>query len=233
MRECIILAGGMGTRLQSVITDLPKCMAPINGRPFLHYIFEWLRKNKFDRIVLSLGYKAEAIIDFTNSDSWPFEIISEIEKEPLGTGGAMTLALNHCSSPNVFIINGDTFFDIQLDKFLQYHLKTKAELTIAAKPLTNYDRYGSLLCGNDGRIIGFTEKKYTTEGIINGGIYLVNYPSLLLSGKKGRFSFETDILEKEYPSGQFYAYPDNGYFIDIGIPEDYYKAGRDFKEFFG
>lgn len=232
MRECIILAGGMGTRLQSVIPDLPKCMAPISGKPFLYYLFEWLKRNAFERVILSLGYKPETIIDFIQAGNWPFEIISEIETQPLGTGGAIALALRHCKSSDVFIINGDTFFDINLNQFLQFHSDHKAELTIAAKPLTNYNRYGSLLCEKDGRITGFTEKKQTAEGIISGGLYLLNCRSHLLSGKTGRFSFETDILEKEYPVRQLFAYTDNGYFIDIGVPEDYYKAEKDFKEYF-
>ncbi|MEO5892826.1 MAG: nucleotidyltransferase family protein [Ferruginibacter sp.] len=233
MRECIILAGGMGTRLQSVVADLPKCMAPINGRPFLLYIFEWLKKHDFDRIILSLGYKSESIIDFLNDHTWPFEIVPVIEKEPLGTGGAMALALQQCKGLQVFIMNGDTFFDIDPDEFLEYHLQSNAELTIAAKPLTDYNRYGSLLCNSEGRITGFTEKRQTTEGIINGGIYLLDVNSSVLSGREGRFSFETDIMEKEYPVRQFFAYPDNGYFIDIGIPEDYRKAEIDFKKLFG
>ena len=233
MKECIILAGGMGTRLSSVIADLPKCMAPINGKPFLFYIFEWLKRNRFERIILSLGYKFESIIDFTKENTWPFEILWVIEKEPLGTGGAISLSLRQSKSSNVFIINGDTFFDIDVEQFYSSHLENKAELSIAAKSLTNYNRYGSLVCATNGRIIGFTEKKPTPEGIINGGIYLLNNTSLLLSGTSGKFSFETDILEKKYPSNRIFAYTDAGYFIDIGIPEDYYKAKIDFKSFFG
>jgi len=233
MRECIILAGGMGTRLQSVITDLPKCMAPINGKPFLFYLFEWLKKNDFERIILSLGYKSEAVIEFAKKHNSSFEIEYVIEEEPLGTGGAIALALQHCKNSDIYIINGDTFFDVNLNDFFQFHTEKNAELTIAAKPLKNYDRYGSLLCTEEGRIIGFTEKKATIEGNINGGIYLLNSKSLLLSGKTGKFSFETDVLEKYFQERRLFAFPDNGYFIDIGIPEDYYKAEKDFKEIFG
>lgn len=233
MKECIILAGGMGTRLKSIISDLPKCMAPINGKPFLFYILEWLKKNNFERVILSLGYKSEVIIDFTKENTWPFEILWVIEKEPLGTGGAICLSLGLSKSSNIFIINGDTFFDIDIMQFYKCHLENEADLSIAAKPLINYNRYGSLVCDNNDRIIGFTEKKPTVEGIINGGIYLLKSTSILLSEKTGRFSFETDILEKEYSKSRLFAFRDDGYFIDIGIPEDYHKAEIDFKVFFG
>lgn len=232
MRECIILAGGMGTRLQSVVSDLPKCMAPINGKPFLFYMFRWLEKNQFNRVILSLGYKSGSVIDFAKSDPWPFEIITEVEQEPLGTGGAIAGALRHCQSEQVFILNGDTFFDIDFTNLQHQHLSHEATLTIAAKPLKNYDRYGSLVCEADGRITGFLEKNATLEGIINGGIYLLSLPTTLFDGTSGKFSFETDILEKKFAVNRFFAAPDNGYFIDIGIPEDYRRAEMDFKTLF-
>lgn len=232
MRACIILAGGMGTRLRSVVAELPKCMAPVNGKPFLFYIFKWLKKNNFSRVILSLGYMPDAVLNFLKEEQWPFEIVTEIEAQPMGTGGAIALSLSHCNSSDICILNGDTFFDIDIDGLYAFHQNKHAALTIAAKPLTQYDRYGSLLCENDGRITGFTEKQKTKSGIINGGIYLMHVPSMPLTGLPQKFSFEKEILEKEYSTKPFFAFKDNGYFIDIGIPEDYYKAGEDFKKMF-
>lgn len=221
--EAIVLAGGLGTRLQHIIPGMPKPMAPINGRPFLEYVFGYLLRNGVERTILAVGYKAEKISDYfgTNYNSTP--IIYSYEDSPLGTGGAILKALGICNCENVIIVNGDTYFDVNLPEMLEYHKRMGSKLTMAVKAMINFDRYGSVIIENN-KVIRFDEKKPTAYGKINGGIYIVN--KSVFEGMDSRvFSFEKSILESEHSC--VYAFESEGYFIDIGVPEDYYKAQKE------
>lgn len=230
--EAIILAGGLGTRLRSAVPDLPKCMADVAGKPFLYYLFEYLKKNEFCHVILSLGYKHEIIEDWIHSETWPFSISFSVEEEPLGTGGALKLSLRHACEDNVFIFNGDTFFDIDTNKFYNAHISRNAEISIALKPMENFERYGNVIIDADSRITCFQEKQPCTSGRINGGIYIIRKNARLFNTDAERFSFETEILQKAAGKSDIYGFISSGYFIDIGIPEDYIKAGIDFKDLF-
>lgn len=229
MKECIILAGGFGTRLQSVVKDVPKCMAEVAGRPFLDYLFDYAANQNFSHIILSLGYKAEIIIDWINTQSRPFDISHVIEDYPLGTGGAIKLAFEKVKSECSFVVNGDTFFDIDSDALMQFHQNKCADISIALKPMAQFDRYGSVELDSSERIIQFNEKKYCEKGLINGGVYIVNkniFPRLSLPEQ---FSFEKDIMESQLENMKIYGQKTDRYFIDIGIPSDFEKANCDFK----
>jgi len=219
--EAIILAGGFGTRLKSVVKDVPKPMAPIKDKPFLKYIFDYLIYNNVSKVILAVGYKWETIEEYFGDRYKNLEIVYSIESEPLGTGGAIKQALSICSTEYVFIINGDTYFDVDLNAMRQLHLNSKADLTIATKLMHNFERYGKVMVEND-RIIGFQEKEFNTEGLINGGIYLCKKDGLEYINME-KFSFEKDFMEKETSNKRIVSYESNGYFIDIGIPEDYKK----------
>lgn len=227
--ECIILAGGMGTRLRSVVSDVPKCMAPVAGKPFLYYLFTTLIESGFTHIILSLGYKHEVIEEWIASGSFPIAISSVTEDTPLGTGGAVKLALSRASEEEVFILNGDTFFEVSFTDMLTLHKQTRSAATLALKEMRQFDRYGVVdIEMPSNRILRFHEKQYCESGLINGGIYLINRREL--DGYPAKFSLEKDFFEKQVSSSTLSGYISNGYFIDIGIPEDYERAQTDFKD---
>ncbi len=228
IREAIVLAGGFGTRLQKVVSEVPKPMAPVAGKPFLQYILDYLIQHKVNHAVLAVGYLHETIINFFGDKYESLDITYSIESNPLGTGGGILQACNYVKGNNVFVINGDTFFDVDLVELSALHQHNHALLTLALKKMERFDRYGTVDLDADGRISGFLEKKYLDEGLINGGIYCLNkqifHPEL-----PEVFSFEKEILEKEIVNRKIYGLRSEGYFIDIGIPEDYERAQTDFK----
>lgn len=228
--EAIILAGGLGTRLRSVVSDLPKCMAPVAGHPFLHYLLEYLSKENIRHVILSLGYKHELVEAWIAQHQWPFRISYSIEEEPLGTGGAVKLALGQATEEEVFILNGDTFFAVNLKEFRQFHQLKKSEFSIALKPMTQFDRYGNVETDSTEKITAFREKQSCESGQINGGIYLMNRPSTLLPVHTEKFSLESEVLQKKVGTAAIYGFVSSVYFIDIGIPEDFAKANIDFNK---
>jgi len=230
--ECIILAGGLGTRLRSSIGDYPKCMAPVNGKPFLHYLFAYLRKQNCHKVILSLGYRYEVIVSWLQHQELPFQVDYVIEREPLGTGGGILLALDKADENDVAVLNGDTFFDVDMEELHHFHTEKQSAVSIALKRLHHFERYGSVQVDNVNAIIAFEEKKPKNEGLINGGVYIIDKACLISKNLPERFSFEKDYLEAFVGDKQFFGQQANGYFIDIGIPEDYQQAQSDFKELF-
>lgn len=228
--EAIVLAGGFGTRLSHIFSDVPKPMALVNDEPFLKYIFRYLRRNKIDRVVLATGYKSEVIKECFKTNYHGIEIIYSNEDEPLGTGGAIKKALSYCFDDNVFIINGDTYFDVNLHEMYKFHNKKNADLTIATKQMNDFERYGNVVFAEDKRILDFQEKSYRKSGYINGGIYLLSKMILNIIDND-KFSFEKDFMELMVKKDDFYSFNSEGFFIDIGVPEDYYKAQNDFNAF--
>ncbi len=227
--ECIILAGGMGTRLQSVVSDVPKCMAPVAGQPFLYYLLTTLAEVGFKHIILSLGYKHEVIESWLQANSFPVDISSVTETSPLGTGGAVKLALSKARTEEVFILNGDTFFGVNYPEMMHLHQATQSAATVALKKMEKFDRYGVVDTEPaTSRILRFNEKQYCEKGLINGGIYLLNRHEL--DNFPDKFSLEKDFFETAVHTSTLSGYQSNGYFIDIGIPEDYAQAQTDFKD---
>jgi D-glycero-alpha-D-manno-heptose 1-phosphate guanylyltransferase len=220
----IILAGGFGTRLSTVVKDVPKPMAPINGKPFLHYIFKELQHQKIKQVVLSVGHLKEVIQDYFQDSYLGISIQYAIENEPFGTGGGIKHAFNFVED-DAFVLNGDTFFDIELSKLK----KTDADISIALKPMFNFDRYGTVELNNENRIVSFNEKKHCEHGLINGGVYYFKKSLFDKIETERKFSFEKDILEKHLHHLQIQGTVFDNYFIDIGIPEDYKQAQIDFK----
>lgn len=228
VREAIILAGGFGTRLQPVVQDVPKPMAPVSGRPFLSYLLDLLLEYGIAHCTLAVGYKYQVIMDYYGDTFRTMELTYSVEEEPLGTGGAIRKALSGVEAREVLVLNGDTYFALNLDAFYRWHRKKKAPVTIALKQMQKYDRYGSVEVDTDGRIRGFTEKEYRESGYINGGVYLLNREYFLEQPLPEAFSFEHDFLERQYSRLPFYGYPGKAFFIDIGIPDDYEKACKHF-----
>jgi len=224
IRTAIILAGGLGTRLQSVVKDLPKSMADIAGKPFLEYQLNYLESQEINHVIFSVGYKYEPIQSYFGNRFKGIELQYAIEKEPLGTGGAVINAIGLCKEDAVFIVNGDTFYPVPLDNLFYYHCEKKAGISLALKQMENFDRYGVVNINGHNAITGFEEKKFRKSGLINGGIYLADVNVLRALKLPVKFSLEKDLFEKYVDSVSLYGFSFPQYFIDIGIPEDYARA---------
>ena len=199
-------------------------MAPINGKPFLHYIFQELQHQKIKNAVLSVGHLKEVIQDFFQDNYSGIDIQYAIETEPLGTGGGIKNAFNFVND-DAFVLNGDTFFDIDLSKIKNEN----ADISLALRPMFDFDRYGTVELDETQRIISFNEKKHCEHGLINGGVYYFKKSLFDKIETDTKFSFEKDVLEKHLNDLQIQGKIFDNYFIDIGIPEDYEKAKIDFK----
>ena len=227
--QAIILAGGLGTRLRSAVPDLPKCMAPVAGKPFLYHVIQYLQEQGVDSFIFSLGYMHEIIEDWILKNYPLLNYQLSIEEEPLGTGGAIQLTLDKATQKNVLVLNGDTMFKINTTKLLSFHDQNNAGCTLALKPMHNFDRYGVVEINKDGYIQSFKEKQFYSSGLINGGIYALNVPEFLSLEFPAKFSFEKDYLEKYYSAQKMMGLVQDEYFIDIGIPEDLQKASIQFE----
>lgn len=215
-KEAIILCGGLGTRLRSVISDVPKPMAPIKNKPFLAFVLEYLKKQNISRVVLAVSYKYEIIQEYFGNSYIGMQILYSIEKEPLGTGGAILEALNLINSDSCYVLNGDTFFDVNLDR-----LKLdNSDICVALKPMKNFDRYGSVDIDNNSYISAFNEKKFTSNGLINGGVYVIKKNIFNSFNLPNKFSFE-EFFQENFLIFNAKATVFDDYFIDIGIPQDY------------
>ncbi len=225
LREAIVLAGGFGTRLRSVVSDVPKPMAPVAGRPFLCYLLDRLARQGFSHVVLSTGYLHEKVEAFFRNAYQGMAIDYARETTPLGTGGAMVNALRFCSAPRVMVLNGDTLFDVDYTRLLRFAESKRTRLALVLREVPDAGRYGSVVVDPQGQVSLFREKDDSaSRGLINGGIYCVER-SLFDGHALGEpFSFEKELMQRRYQSEPFYAYADGSYFIDIGIPDDYERA---------
>ncbi|MDD5328820.1 MAG: nucleotidyltransferase family protein [Sulfuricella sp.] len=221
--EAIILAGGRGTRLQTVVPDRPKPLALVGGRPFLSLLLGYLARQGFRRVHLSVGYCRQAIMDTIGRCHGGIDVNYVTEEFPLGTGGALRKALSEASDSPVFALNGDTFFALDYQAMLAQHRETGAKLTVALRHIADTSRYGRVEVEKK-RIISFREKGEAGGGWINGGIYLLNQDIFAAYELPETFSFEQDFLQ-QYPERLApHAFLSAAYFIDIGIPEDYQRA---------
>ncbi len=229
IKEAIILAGGLGTRLRSAVPDLPKCMAPVNDKPFLTYVIDYFIQQRINKFIFSLGYKHEVITNYLDQNYPLLNKQYSIEQEPLGTGGAIRLACKKTAEKTVLVLNGDTMFNISLAKLSSFHQINSADCTLSLKPMNDFDRYGVVELKNDFSIKSFNEKQFYKEGLINGGVYALAVTSFLNEDLPAVFSFEKDYLEKMYGTKRFFGLIQDAYFIDIGIPEDFRKAQVELK----
>ncbi|EAI4303032.1 D-glycero-D-manno-heptose 1-phosphate guanosyltransferase [Campylobacter lari] len=215
--QAIVLAGGLGTRLKSVVQDLPKPMAPINGKPFLAFVLEYLKKQGITEVVLSVSYKYELVQECFKDEFDGMKIRYNIEKELLGTGGAIKDALKLIQN-QAYILNGDTIFDIDLKKLVL----NDSKICIALKQMQNFDRYGTVNVDDQGIVTSFKEKVFKKRGLINGGLYLLKKDIFDNFDLEKKFSFE-EFLQVNHKILKIQTQIFDDYFIDIGIPEDYYS----------
>jgi len=220
--EAIILAGGFGTRLRSVLNDRPKPMALISGRPFLEILLCSLAAKGFSRVVMSLGYMANKISSHFGSKYQGLEIDYVVEDIPLGTGGAVRLSLEACKKEHIFVFNGDTYLDVEID-LLEQQWKNRGNQIIVAREVTDTARYGRLVVDNN-RVINFAEKNFCGPGLINAGCYVLLKKSLSRFPINHPFSLEVDYLAHEVKQNLVEVFVTNATFIDIGVPMDLIKA---------
>ncbi len=227
--EAIILAGGFGTRLREVVPDLPKPMAPVAEKPFLEILLNSLKQKGFTRVILSLGYMADKVVDYFGDSHNGIELEYEIEDTPLGTGGALKAALKHCNEDHVFIFNGDTFLDLETDQ-VEKTWQNKQQPMIVAREVPDTSRFGRLDT-NDGYVTGFIEKGLSGQGLINAGCYVLPKDIFDEFDAGDAFSLEQDYLIDAVQNQPFAVFATQGHFIDIGIPEDYNRAQSELVEF--
>lgn len=221
--EAIVLAGGLGTRLRSVVGALPKPMAPIAGRPFLDWLVEHLERCGVDRILLSVGYGAEQVESHFAARAAAGSVRFVREDSPLGTGGAIARALAAAEGDVVFVLNGDTFLDVDLRSMRHAFERSGTALMLALKQLSDAHRYETVSV-QDGVIRGFFARGIQRSGLINAGVYVMRRHVFDGYGVPKRFSFENDFLKKHVVALEPAGFVTDGYFIDIGVPEDYARA---------
>ncbi|MEI8046487.1 MAG: nucleotidyltransferase family protein [Bacteroidota bacterium] len=224
VKQAIVLAGGLGTRLQGVLPGMPKCMAPVQGAPFLSHVLNYLISQQIKTVILSVGYRKEQIINYFGNSFQSLSILYAIENEPLGTGGAIKLAFDHSAEEKAFVMNGDTFFLPDLSSMEQWHTMSSADITIAVKHMPETGRYGLVETDHNGRITAFREKDPRSgSGWINGGIYLINR-NIFKNIRDQKFSIENDLFKVSCSTLHMQSFRTDASFLDMGIPEDYDRA---------
>jgi D-glycero-alpha-D-manno-heptose 1-phosphate guanylyltransferase len=230
--EAIILAGGLGSRLKKQVSEVPKPLAKVDGEPFLNYIFKYLKAYGCKKVILSVCHMHELIQKHYGNEFLGIEIDYAIEKEALGTGGAIKFSLEKAKSKNVFVLNGDSFFDLNLNEFLELHSEKNSSFSLALRKKHKIERFGAVKINAENRITEFAEKgKYQGSGLINGGVYLINRDKFLKLKFPKKFSLEYDFLQTHVKKENIYGFRFDGYFIDIGIPFSYYLAQNEFRNF--
>ena len=230
--EAIILAGGLGTRLRSVVQNLPKAMAAIRSRPFLEYQLDLLIENGITRFIFSVGYKSESISQHFSNTYKNCEIVYALEETRLGTGGAIKLAMQHVEGEHVVVVNGDSMFKTAVQEQYKVHLDSNADATLALKPMENFERYGTVELADNGRITKFLEKQPVEKGLINGGLYIFKVDAFRKLDFPEKFSIEKEYFEAKVNQLNLYGFITQGYFLDIGIPKDFKKAQTEMVDFF-
>lgn len=229
--EAIILVGGLGSRLGPLTENTPKPMLPIREVPFLDRMLQNLYENHISKVILAVGYKKEVVETyFSKTRNNIPKLKYSIESSPLGTGGAILKSLSQVEVEHVFVLNGDSYLDVDFDAMYSHHKSLDSDITIASHYIFNADRYGVLQANEATEVVSFEEKGLHTEGLINGGVYLVKVSSMrslhdVFEGN--RFSFEEKILSINNQDLKIVHFRTNGAFLDIGVPEDYKRAQKE------
>jgi D-glycero-alpha-D-manno-heptose 1-phosphate guanylyltransferase len=226
-KEAIVLAGGFGTRLREVVPNVPKPLAPVAGRPFLAWILDQLSGAGLARVILAVGYKHELVSECFGDSFGSLHIDYAVEDRPLGTGGAIRNALRASAAADVFVLNGDSFVSVDLRALYEAHDAAGVSLSIVTARVADTARYGQVIVANN-RVAGFGEKGSSGEGLVNAGVYLADRRLFDAFSLPESFSFEKDILAAHVGDLRPLAFPADGSFIDIGVPEDYMRAQRMF-----
>lgn len=229
--EAIILAGGFGTRLQTVVHDVPKPMAPVCGRPFLEFQLDYLCAHGISHVVLSTGHLSEVIVAHFGSQYKSIKLDYAVETTPLGTGGAIVFAAEKINGDFFWVLNGDSLFDVDLAEMEKQHFIGTNDFSLALRKVEDVSRYGEVETDSKQKIIAFNEKSsFSKPGYINGGVYFLQKAALLKYALKGKFSIEKEIFMARITPLVMKGFYSDGYFIDIGIPTDYQRAQDEFRK---
>jgi D-glycero-alpha-D-manno-heptose 1-phosphate guanylyltransferase len=222
--EAVVLAGGLGTRLRSRVADRPKPMAEVAGKPFLAWLLDYLAGQGITDVILSVGYRGAVIADYFGERHGPLAIRYIIEDEPLGTGGAICKALSISRQDPVWVVNGDTMLCLDYRAMASAHRRSNPRpMTMALRHVPDAARYGAVGVSGD-RVTGFAASGKSGPGLINSGVYLLAHGLFLGHDRPQKFSFERDFLPLAACRGFVAAFVTDGWFIDIGVPEDYDRA---------
>ncbi len=222
--DAMILAGGLGTRLQNVVSDRQKAVAEVTGKPFVFYLLEKLQRSGLQKVILCLGYQAESVQQSLTGFRQKLDMDFSLEQSPLGTGGAVRLALNRTRARQVLILNGDSFLDADLIAFRQWKQQNDIQAAILLARVDNVARYGQVKITDAGKILTFAEKGGSGSGLINAGIYLIDRELLTELPEKQFVSLEKDFFPELVRTGLLFGQVSSGAFIDIGTPESYLQA---------
>jgi D-glycero-alpha-D-manno-heptose 1-phosphate guanylyltransferase len=221
----VILAGGLGTRLRELSGDVPKPLVAIHGRPFLHYLLSMLYHQGFREAWVSIGYGADQFSEILGNNCAGVRLMYLQEQQPLGTGGALMQAARILGRP-FFAINGDTYHIPDFHQMQKVFEQQDADLVMGLKRMNHFDRYGTVILNDHQRVLGFQEKQALSEGLINAGNYLIS-PAVFDKDLPEKFSFEKDILERDPARLKIMGVVADSYFMDIGIPSDYFRFCED------
>ncbi len=229
----IILAGGQGTRLKSVFPEIPKALVPIVGRPFIFYLLDQVWSAGFSTVIVATGYLGHLIEEQLGTRYRSLTINYSREQQPLGTGGAFKLAAAKHNVSSYLVMNGDSYCELNLRQFTEWHLHCGHAVSLVAVENSNLSQYGKVVCNSDGRVVCFSEKVTSASagsiGLINGGVYMINRSCLVRIKDCDSFSLERDTFTQWATQGILYAKKETGPFIDIGTPERYVQAQEFFK----
>lgn len=233
INEAVILVGGLGKRLRPLVADVPKPMAKIAGKPVLEYQIKFLKKEGVKDIILCTGYKSESIEDyFKDGSKFGVKIKYSREDVPLGTAGAVKNAENIIKSENFFVLNGDELFQLDLNKLIELHKNKSPKATISLLKKSEKGRYGEVVINDEKKILEFKEKSVPTSDsfYVNAGFYIFNKKILDDIHKNKNMSLELETFPKLAKEKQMFGVPVEGYFTDIGVPEDYLRLKNKFND---
>lgn len=227
--DAVILCGGKGTRLQSVVSDRPKPLAEVNGKSFLELLMDYVSSYGFSRFVLCAGYMGEMIRDHFAARRLPYEVAVSIENEPLDTAGAVRNAEALIGTSSFLVLNGDSICKADLKALAAFHAEKKAAASLAAARKEDASAFGTLDVAPDGRLLAFREKAAAASGLVNAGIYIFERGALDLIPAGKKYSMERDLFPQLAAKGSAYVFEVPGGLIDIGTPEGYREAGEKLK----
>lgn len=225
--DIVVLAGGLGTRLRSVLPDQPKILAPINGEPYVVFLLDWLRHEGARNVIFSLGFKAGQVEEYIRGYTGSLALQSSVEPEPAGTAGALRYVHRLVASDPVMVMNGDSFVDADLNDFAAFHAVHEFPISVLCVSLPDVSRYGRVEIGSNNAVTRFAEKDpaYTGAGTINAGVYLFDKAMLDDIVADDATSLERDVFAV-MTDGRIGAYVVDGTFLDIGTPESLAAAGE-------
>jgi D-glycero-alpha-D-manno-heptose 1-phosphate guanylyltransferase len=224
--KAIVLCGGLGTRLGELTREVPKPLLDVGGRPFMHYVLDRLAAAGIVDVTLATSFQSGMFAGLYGDRWCGIRIRHSVEQEPLGTGGAVRQAMAVAQADEALVLNGDTLFEMSIEAFIAFQRARQAQVAVAVRRVADASRYGSVHKARDGRVVRFGEKSEHGDGLVNAGIYIIQ-ASAFDEVKALRFSLENDLLAIGSERLSMYAFEAEGYFVDIGIPEDLDRARRD------